>query len=110
MSLPNAEGAQVDPKKLKEYLLSETHPIGRSKAKFFRGLGFDESNFGILEEGLIGIAKTEEVLEAEPSPHGIKYVVDGFITTPSGTRIRLRTVWIVEKDQDRPRFVTAYPA
>ena len=82
MRLPNAEGAQVDPKKLKEYLLSESHPVGRSKAKFFHGMGFDESNFDVLGEGLIGIAQTEEIVEAEPSPHGTIYIVDGFITTP----------------------------
>jgi hypothetical protein len=109
MRLPNAEGAQVDPKKLKEYLLSESHPVGRSKAKFFHGMGFDESNFDVLGEGLIGIAQTEEIVEAEPSPHGTIYIVDGFITTPPGSRIRLRTVWIVDKGQDRPRFVTASP-
>lgn len=109
MRLPNVEHAQVDPKKLKGYLLSETHPIGRSKAKFFRGIGFDESNVAILEQGLIEIAKIEEIVETAPSVHGVKYVIDGQITTLSGSRVRLRTVWIVDKGQDRPRFVTAYP-
>jgi len=109
MRLPNAEGAQVDPEKLKGYLLSETHPIGRSKAKFFRGIGFNESNVAILEQGLIEIAKIEEIVETAPSVHGVKYVIDGQIATLSGSRVRLRTVWIVDKGQERPRFVTAYP-
>lgn len=109
MKLPNAEAAQVDPEKLRGYLLSQTHPIGRSKAKLFRGIGFDESNATVLEQGLIEIAKTEEIVDTAHSVHGVKYIIDGMITTPSGSRVRLRTVWIVEKDQDRPRFVTAYP-
>ena len=70
MRIPNAEQAQVDPEKLQGYLLSETHPVGRSKAKFFRGIGFDESNAWILEQGLIEIAKTEEIVETAPSVHG----------------------------------------
>ena len=37
MALPEAESARVDREKLTGYLLSESHPIGRSKAKFFRG-------------------------------------------------------------------------
>jgi hypothetical protein len=37
MKLPTRENAFVPPSKLKDYLLSETHVVGRSKAKFFRG-------------------------------------------------------------------------
>jgi hypothetical protein len=63
MKLPNAEYAQFDSKKLKGYLLSETHPIGRWKARFFRDLGYDESNSAVLEQELLRIAKTEEIVE-----------------------------------------------
>ncbi len=109
MWVPNAEDARVDPEKLKAYLLSETHPVGRAKAKFFRSLGFDESNSAVLERGLIAIIKTQEIAETTASPYGSKYVVEGTITTPSGTLVKLRTVWIVEQAQTIPRFVTAYP-
>ena len=109
MRLPNAEAAEVDPEKLKGYLLSQTHPIGRSKAKFFRSIGFDESHVTILEQGLIEIARTEEIADTAPSVHGVKYIIDGLIMTPSGSRVRLRTVWILDSGQGRPRFVTAYP-
>lgn len=109
MRLPNAEDAQVDPKKLQQYLLSETHPIGRWKAVYFRRLGFNASNMALLKEGLIGIAKTGDLTTTVTARHGTKYVVDGNLATPSGDQIQLRTVWIIEKGQDRPRFVTAYP-
>ncbi len=29
--------------------------------------------------------------------------------TPRGTIINLRTIWLMEPGNDRPRFVTAYP-
>lgn len=109
MRLPNAEGARVTRDKLKGYLLAHTHPIGRSKARFFRELGFDESNVQAFEQELITLARIEEVAETVPSPHGTKYVVDGVVRTPSGKAVKLRTIWIVEKGEDRPRFVTAYP-
>ena len=34
--LPNATEASVEEGKLKKYLLSETHPKGKAKARFFR--------------------------------------------------------------------------
>jgi hypothetical protein len=109
MRLPNADDAQVEFEKLRYYLISETHPIGRSKGRFFRSIGFDESRLAVLKHGLIAIARTEDIVEAVASPHGTKYIVDGSIATPSGEQVRLRTVWIVDKGQDNPRFVTAYP-
>lgn len=44
MKLPFRKNAYIPEAKLVDYLLSETHPVGSSKAKFFRGLGYDEGN------------------------------------------------------------------
>jgi hypothetical protein len=109
MSLPNSEKAYVPDQKLKAYLLSETHAIGRAKAKYFRGLGDTESNAEQLADALLAIVKSEEVREKVTTDYGTKYIVDGDILTPGGTVVRLRTVWVIEPHDDRPRFVTAYP-
>ena len=109
MKLPRGDEAVVPLRKLTEYLLSESHPVGSSKAAFFRDLGFNDDNVRLLENGLLTIAKDEDVIEDIVSPHGIKYVIDGGIEAPRGALAVLRTVWIVESDQGRPRFVTAYP-
>src|SRR5438067_2358639 len=108
MKLPNAEKASVSAPKLLDYLLSTTHPVGRSKAQFFRGAGFDEKNTDLLEQRLIDLAQREEVTEAITSAYGTKYVIDGSLETPAGMLVEVRTVWILENGQDRPRFVTAY--
>lgn len=109
MKLPNREFAYVPKPKLKDYLLSETHVVGRSKAKFLHMFGFDESNLDLLEQGLITIAQTQEVKEVFTSPHGTKYTIDGVLQTPINRTVSLRTVWITDKGQDNPRFVTAFP-
>jgi hypothetical protein len=109
MQLPNRDNAYIPPPKLTEYLLSETHAVGKSKAKFFRSLGFSETNIGILEQQLLTIAQTEQITQVTPSPYGTKYVIDGMIETPDGDLVQLKTIWIIEEDEDRPRFVTAYP-
>lgn len=110
MNLPNGDRAIIPPAKLADYLLSDTHPIGRSKAKFLRAVGFNEANADLLGQGLLQIAPMDEVGASESSPYGVKYVVDGTLATPSGGHVGVRTVWIIEPDRDRPRFVTAYPA
>lgn len=109
MKLENKEYAYIPLAKLLDYLLSETHPVGKSKAKYLRSLGFNEANINLLKEGLLSIARSEDVNDVIPSSHGVKYVIDGTLQTPMGVIIKLRTIWAIDKDMDRPRFITAYP-
>jgi len=109
MSIPNGADAYIPLEKLAGYLLSETHAVGKSKARLFRELGFDESNIAQLERELQNIARSGKVEEILHSPFGTKYVVDGSMHTPKGKIVRIRTVWIIETGRNSPRFVTAYP-
>jgi hypothetical protein len=52
MILNNAQEAVVPLEKLTDYLLSQSHPEGKSKAKFFRGLGFNEGNVDLFTDSL----------------------------------------------------------
>ena len=63
----------------------------------------------VLEQGLIKMAYSQDVKEIVPSPHGTKYVIEGILKAPGGNLIQILTVWIIDKGQDRPRFITAYP-
>ena len=110
MQLPNSLQAYIPPEKLTDYLLSETHVVGKAKASFFRRLGFNETNVHLLEHELLTLAHSTPVREVVPSPHGIKYVIEEVIETPNGTAPLICTVWILETEETNPRFVTAYPA
>ncbi|OIP37155.1 hypothetical protein AUJ95_08560 [Candidatus Desantisbacteria bacterium CG2_30_40_21] len=107
--IPNYEKAYISGQKLRKYLLSETHAIGKAKAKFFRSLGFNDDNIELFEQELMTIAYTEFVAEEIRTLFGIKYIVDGMLPTPSGISTKIRTIWIVEPHDERPRFITAYP-
>ena len=109
MELPNKLRAYVSVSKIADYLLSETHAVGKSKAKFFRSFGFDETNISQFEKGLVDVAQTEMVVEITETIYGKKYVVDGQLKAPRGDMIHLRTVWIIETGEDVPRLVTAHP-
>jgi len=109
MRLPNGDHAFIAPSKVPGYLLSGTHPAGQSKAKFFRAVGFDGTTLPVLQAGLLSLAKECEVTQVSSSPHGMKYIIDGSLSTPAGRVVSIRTIWIIDTGQDTPRFVTAYP-
>jgi hypothetical protein len=109
VKLPNADKAYVPPRKLLDYLLSLSHPVGGSKARFFRSTGFDDTNVSTLEHGLLEIARSGEVTEVEQTTHGTKYAVEGLLQTPARGPKSIRTLWIIEAGGESPRFVTAYP-
>lgn len=107
--LPNVENAYIPREKLTDYLLSETHAVGKSKARFFKAHGYNEDNLHLLERDLLSVPRYNEIDEQVTSPHGTKYVVSGALQTPRGASATVSTVWIVEPPSERPRFVTAYP-
>jgi len=109
VKLPNSHEAYIPYPKLVDYLLSEVHSVGRIKARFFRSVGFDETNVQVLEQNLLAICRSEPVVKLVKSQHGAKYIIDGTLETPSGVGVRVTTVWIIEQNESVPRFVTAYP-
>lgn len=94
--LPNAESAYIPLEKLTGYLLSETHAVGKSKARFFKAHGYDKDNLQLLERDLLSVPRYNEIDEQIASPYGTKYMVRGVMETPRGTAVMVNTVWIVE--------------
>ena len=109
MKLPNRKKSYVPKKKLTDYILSESHPVGSSKAKFFRGLGFDETNVGKLAKSLLQIAKENDLKNVRKFSYGTNYIVEGTIETPIRKTVKIVTVWFIKTEKTRPSFVTAYP-
>lgn len=109
MKLPRRKSAYIPKGKLTDYLLSESHPVGSSKAKFFRGLGFDEENVDQLAESLLQIGKNNDVKKVRKFTYGTNYMLEGTIKTPIGKTVEIITVWFIKTEKSRPSFVTAYP-
>ena len=109
LKLPNGKSAVIEKEKILDYLLNEAHPDNAGKAAFFSGLGFHKDNWLNLISIFKLIAQTAEVSKSMESPHGWKYVVDGDIEAPEGNISLVRTIWIIDRGDDKPRLVTAYP-
>lgn len=108
MKLPNAKLAEVSPGKIREYLLSPSHPVGRFKARFFQSLGYTADDWELLREALLKLAREGEAEEL-PSPYGKKFRVVGSLSADSATDARIVTIWMLASRDPIPRFITAYP-
>jgi Domain of unknown function (DUF6883) len=109
MKLPNAHLALAEQSKIIEYLLNPAHPDNGGKALFFQSLGFRPEEWQVLADAFRKLAQTGEVSKSMESPHGCKYILDGYIETPSGRTSMVRMIWIVDRGANTPRLVTAYP-
>lgn len=107
--LPNAEDAQIERTKGVEYLSNADHPEGRGKARVFQTFGFHPSEWEVLARARQDLALENRGEGTTVTPFGTKYTVVGTVQTPRGDEFSLRTVWIVERQAERPRLITAYP-
>src|SRR3989344_2251497 len=98
MKLPYRKNAVIKRTKIIDYLLSLTHADGKSKAKFFRGIGFNETNIEHFENALLKIGKSYEVvkIDEEKAEFAIKYTIDGLLDAPNGKKYKVRTGWAVK--------------
>lgn len=87
------------------------HPAGKSKAKFFRRLGFNENNINRLKRVLLKLCRENEVdtTDKKMAEIVIKYTIVGDILTPSGRKVTIKTIWALEKGKRKPHLVTAIP-
>jgi len=109
VAIPGADRAVVETAKVRDYLLSDSHPVGRFKAAFFTALGYSATGWGVLAEDLRGHLTRHEAVPTELNAFGQKHEVRGSIEGPTGRKAVLVAVWIVLGTEDFPRFVTAFP-
>jgi hypothetical protein len=107
--LPNAERAIIDAEKLRDYVLSSVHPVGRFKAAFFRRIGYSAEDWQTLERDLREQFLSQNATKMDESHYGQKFVIEGPLMGPTGETVQIVTVWVILKGESIPRFVTAYP-
>jgi hypothetical protein len=107
--LPGVEQAVVESSKIRDYLLSVSHPVGRFKAVVFTSLGYAPEDWTKLRDDLLSLARTGEVRPGQGSEYGQKYEVSGTLQGPNGRTRNIMTVWLVPVGENRPKFITAFP-
>ena len=109
MVIPNAPKALIDSTKVRDYLLSSSHPIGRFKQPFFVALGYSRGQWQQLEADLLELAVSGDARIGQKTKYGQKYEVRSRLEGPSGKSAEVVGVWIILENEEIPRFVTAFP-
>ena len=107
--LPNAANVIIEASKVRDYLLSPIHPVGRFKCAVFAALGYTQEEWEVLARDLRQLALSEEVKLGQSGRYGQKYEVNGKLEGPNGRVGHFVTVWLVKPVDLLPRLVTAYP-
>ena len=105
----SATQAVIAPEKLRDYVLSPTHPDGRAKAAYLALLGYTQADWGRLDADLREQILTRDAQPAKPSAYGQKYEILGPLTGPNGSTAWVRTIWMILRDGTVPRLVTIVP-
>jgi hypothetical protein len=108
MTIPNAERAVVDVRKLRNYCLSPMHDEGKHKARLFAAVGMTANDAEDLRDILLQVVKTHDAQLGRRDEYGQRYIVD-FLLEWHGKRAMIRSGWILEHHADTPRLTTCYP-
>ncbi len=84
MELPHADQAVIEPTKLHGYLLSTSHPVGRFKARFFRGLGYSAQQWERLEADLRAQHLAADAATLASTTYGQKFEIRAILEGPTG--------------------------
>ncbi len=106
--MPNADHAIIEQSKLEGYLLSEVHPVGRFKARFFASLGFTAGNWRELDAALRSQHLPESATPGPVEAFGQSFTIRAILKGPGGSA-PVTSVWFVRTGEAVARFVTAYP-
>lgn len=106
--LPQGDRAILESRKLADYCLSLEHPRGRHKARVFRdALGIARSDASWLRNELLAGILEAEAVPMESDTYGTRWRVDVLVVRQA-RNVVVRTLWIIKRGENVPRFVTCW--
>jgi hypothetical protein len=109
LKLPDADRAFVDDAKIRDYLLSPAHPVGRFKARVFAAAGYRQNAWQRLRDDLLALAVSIEVVPSQDKRYGERFVGRGELPGTVGRPLPVVTVWLIPLEGSAPRLITVYP-
>ena len=101
---------EIDERKLVDYALSPTHPVGKFKARPFElKLGLVHSDAPVLLEALRAAAANEAAVAGEQDIWGVRYRMDFQFRFGDRSAI-ITSSWIRPSDGSRTRLTSVFIA
>jgi hypothetical protein len=108
MKVPNAERAFVDVRKLRDYCLDTNHPRGQHKARLLKSaLGWTADQADDVRHRLLEAVLREDAGFLGTDDYGQRYALDFPIQGTGGAAI-VRSLWMIRRGEDFPRFISCY--
>jgi len=109
MTIPNADHAIVDIRKLRDYCLNPMHDDGKHKARLFvAAIGITAKHADELRNKLLQVVKTHNAKLGRHDEYGQRYSID-FLFDWRGKQAMIRSGWIIEHNSDKPKLTSCYP-
>jgi hypothetical protein len=110
LKLPGGDNVEIDQRKLTEYALSPTHPVGKHKARLFAlKLGLTRDDAPALIEALRAVAVSNDATATEHDVWGQRYSID-FLFRFDQRSAMLTSGWIVPADGSPTHLTSVYIA
>lgn len=110
MQLPGGGDVEIDPRKLTDYALSPTHPVGKHKARLFASrLGLSQAGAPVLEAALRAAAASQEAVLIKSDDWGQRWQVD-FMFQFGALSAMITSGWIVPADGSHTRLTSVFIA
>ena len=107
-SLIGANRAIIDQRKLTEYALNPSHPVGGNKARVFESaLGFTKDNADDLMSQLRQGVMNNTPIAGKVDQFGSRFTVDIPVTGPAGSGV-VRSGWIYKTGSNVPEMTTIF--
>lgn len=99
-------------RKVEDYLLNISHPVGGAKAKFMLDvLGYTQADGRLFHKNVVDSIIGRQPCKTEVTTYGIKHMYKATLVSKSGSTVSANVIVIVQKDKKRITYkiVTVYP-
>jgi hypothetical protein len=105
---PRFENAEIDKRKISEYVMNAEHPQGQHKFRVVNSAtGLTAKDADQIETQIRDGVQNGTPVAGKRDRYGQRWSVDVPVTGPAGT-MTLRTAWIVAPGSDQPRLATIF--
>jgi hypothetical protein len=105
-SHPDFSDPDIDPRKITDYAMNPSHPVGGNKYRVINSAtGLDASDAAAIEQQIRDGVRTGTPILGKGDQYGQRWAVDVPLSGPAGS-IVVRTAWILDAGSTTPRLVT----